>query len=67
MTLAQLQGLEYDGPQEYQDTTTVGSFGYVVSDGAGGVASGSVTLTVLEVNDLPGADSRVVGGAVGLI
>jgi large repetitive protein len=46
----------------------VDTFEYTISDGAGGTATGRVTITVAEVNDLPvpGADAIVVvsGGRV---
>ncbi|WP_322978515.1 retention module-containing protein [Pseudomonas sp. C11] len=52
----QLQGLKYNAPADYNAGDAVGSFTYSVNDGTTSV-TGSVTLGVTPVNDLPVVDS----------
>ncbi|WP_313086131.1 retention module-containing protein [Pseudomonas sp.] len=66
LTLAQLQGLKFDGPSDYTTGQQVGSFTYSVSDGTTSVV-GSVALAVSPVNDAPVAndDLGVTSGLKG--
>ncbi|MBQ0782718.1 MAG: VCBS domain-containing protein, partial [Amphritea sp.] len=62
LTAAQLEGLQYDAPTDYDDTTEVGEFTYSVFDGTATV-SGSVDIGVTEVNDAPLADDKALDTA----
>ena len=56
LTSAQLTGLQYDAPAEYNGTDTVGTFTYTVDDGEStpnSVQTGTVTINVAAVNDAP--------------
>jgi VCBS repeat-containing protein len=66
LTLAQLQGLKFDGPSDYNAGQQVGNFTYSVSDGSTSVV-GSVALAVNPVNDAPVAndDLGVLSGLKG--
>lgn len=66
LTLAQLQGLKFDGPSDYTSGQQVGNFTYSVSDGSTSVV-GSVALAVTPVNDAPVAndDLGVLSGLKG--
>ncbi len=59
---SQLPGLVYVPPQDYDGVSPVGTFGYTVSDGTT-VATGSTTIGLSPVNDLPIANA---GTATGL-
>ncbi|HEY1026992.1 MAG TPA: retention module-containing protein, partial [Pseudomonas sp.] len=52
LTSAQLEGLKYNAPADYQAGDAVGSFTYSVNDGTASV-TGSVSLAVNPINDLP--------------
>ena len=63
LTSAQLTGLQYDAPAEYNGTDTVGTFTYTVDDGEStpnSVQTGTVTINVAAVNDAPQADSNTI-------
>ncbi|WP_336605417.1 tandem-95 repeat protein [Stutzerimonas stutzeri] len=64
LTLAELQGLKYDGPADYLAGQTVGNFSYSVSDGTTAVV-GTVALSVTPVNDAPVANDDL-GAISGL-
>ena len=66
LTLAQLQGLKFDGPADYTAGQQVGTFTYSVSDGTTSVV-GSVALAVNPINDAPVAndDLGVITGLKG--
>jgi len=64
LTLAELQGLKYDGPADYLTGQTVGNFSYSVSDGTTAVV-GTVALSVTPVNDAPVANDDL-GAISGL-
>ena len=66
LTLAQLQGLKFDGPADYTAGQQVGTFTYSVSDGTTSVV-GSVALAVNPINDAPVAndDIGVISGLKG--
>ncbi len=66
LTIAELQGLKYDGPEDYKAGEPVGDFTYSVNDGTTSV-EGKVTLGVTPVNDAPDAndDLGVIGGLKG--
>ncbi|MCH1918663.1 VCBS domain-containing protein [Shewanella sp. A3A] len=54
LTSAQLTGLVYDAPTNYNGTDTVGSFSYSVTDGKITTpVTGSVAFTVNAINDAP--------------
>ena len=52
LDLAQLQGLVYDAPSDYESTSNAGSFTYSVADGAN-VVTGSTSFSVTPINDAP--------------
>nr|WP_313512849.1 VCBS domain-containing protein [Pseudomonas sp.] len=54
LTSAQLQGLKYNAPADYTTGQPVGNFTYSVNDGHTSV-TGTVTLGVTPVNDVPNA------------
>ena len=56
LTPADLTGLKYLPPADYNGSATVGDFGYTVTDG-GRSASGSVAMAVAPVNDAPVAQA----------
>nr|WP_260619666.1 retention module-containing protein [Pseudomonas sp. B11D7D] len=66
LTIAELQGLKYDGPDDYKAGDPVGDFTYSVNDGTTSV-EGKVTLGVTPVNDAPDAndDFGVITGLKG--
>ncbi|PCI35663.1 MAG: hypothetical protein COB60_01725, partial [Flavobacteriaceae bacterium] len=52
LTIAELTGLIYDAPTEYDGTATVGNFTYTVFDGIIS-ANGKTIITVNKINDAP--------------
>jgi VCBS repeat-containing protein len=66
LTSAELQGLKYNGPDDYKAGDPVGNFTYSVNDGTTSV-EGKVTLGVTPVNDAPDAndDFGVIAGLKG--
>ncbi len=61
LSAAQLTGLQYNAPDEYNGSDSVGNFTYSVDDGQGeanSVQSGGVSITVNPVNDAPVPDSN---------
>ncbi len=62
LSQAQLAGLQYDAPADYNGTDDPGDFTYVVSDGIASVP-GSVDITLNPINDDPvaNADTQTVG------
>ncbi len=66
LTIAELQGLKYNGPDDYKAGDPVGNFTYSVNDGTTSV-EGKVTLGVTPVNDAPDAkdDFGVIAGLKG--
>ncbi|BAN50029.1 retention module-containing protein [Metapseudomonas resinovorans] len=59
LTSAQLQGLKYNAPADYNTSQTVGNFTYSVSDGKVSTA-GTITLGVTPVNDAPVVSSNSI-------
>ncbi|MNQ17251.1 Poly(beta-D-mannuronate) C5 epimerase 1 [compost metagenome] len=59
LTSAQLTGLKYNAPADYNTGDTVGTFTYSVNDGTTTV-TGTVTLKVTPVNDAPVAETDSV-------
>ncbi|MEM0578803.1 Ig-like domain-containing protein, partial [Flavobacterium polysaccharolyticum] len=62
LTSAQLIGLQYDAPVDYNGTDSVGNFTYSVSDGNTTV-SGQTTITVTPDNDAPVAQDNAYSGS----
>ena len=60
LTSAELTGLEYDAPDEYNGTDTVGDFTYTVTDPVGDSDTGTTTITVNPINDPPFADDSSI-------
>ncbi len=61
LTVADLTGLKYVPPADYNGTSPVGNFGYTVSEG-GGSASGTININLAPVNDAPVASAIAVTG-----
>ena len=59
LTPAELTGLQYDAPADYDGVADPGDFTYEVTDGTDTV-SGSVDITVNAVNDAPIVDSTAI-------
>ncbi|MEW6477896.1 MAG: DUF4347 domain-containing protein, partial [Pseudomonadota bacterium] len=59
LTEAQLTGLQYDAPADYNGTDPVGSFAYTVSDGVTTVSGGTV-IDVSPVDDQPVAANDTI-------
>ncbi|MFP2770995.1 retention module-containing protein, partial [Oceanisphaera sp. KMM 10153] len=59
LTSAQLEGLQYDAPADYNVDDSVGEFSYAVDDGTT-TTTGRVTLVVTPVNDAPVASSSQI-------
>ncbi|MGB0834873.1 MAG: beta strand repeat-containing protein, partial [Psychrobium sp.] len=63
LTSAQLTGLKYNAPADYNDGDTVGNFTYSVNDNSGAanaVSNGTVTIGVNAINDAPIADDASI-------
>ncbi len=58
LTPAQLAGLQYDAPADYNGTDDPGDFTYTVSDGIAPVAA-SVDIVINPINDVPVASDDV--------
>ncbi len=52
LTIAELTGLVYDAPDEYNGTDSVGDFNYSVSDGTK-TSNGEVDININPINDTP--------------
>jgi len=53
LTAADLPGLSYVPPADYNGTTPVGSFNYQVTDASGHSTNGGTTIALTPVNDAP--------------
>ncbi|RQP24754.1 tandem-95 repeat protein [Albitalea terrae] len=61
LTAADLAGLKYVPPADYDGTATVGNFNYTVTDGSAS-ASGTTSINLTPVNDAPvGTPATVTG------
>jgi|GEM_PF-1181408 len=60
LTAAELEGLVYDAPADYDGTTDPGDFTYSVSDGIAPAVTGSTDITIRGTNEIPEADSTTV-------
>ncbi|CAN7210670.1 Ig-like domain-containing protein [Pseudomonas sp. LjRoot71] len=66
LTAAELTGLVYNAPADYNGTDAVGSFTYSVDDGQGeanSVVTGTVTIGVTPINDAPVATPTSMMGS----